>query len=353
MARDKEEAQQRADQVRAFRAEVAALAQEGVVALGPDHAKAVAAHHERLLARLGDAYDVDVTGAQKQLSWGMRITTFLGASAISAAVFFLFYRYWGLLGTGMQVTVLVAAPLLALAGVELASRRERTGYLAAIVALVAFCCFVLNLSMLGQIFAIAPTQHALLAWGAFAFLLAYGHDLRLLQIAGILSVFGWLSASAGSWHGLYWLSVGEQPEHFLPAGGIIFALGLLRDGRHPSFAGAYRLFGLLAALLAVLVLGHWGEGSLLPLRPENAEYVYQVAGFILSAAAIWAGLRFGWPGIVNLGATAFATFLFTKFHDWWWEWLPKYLFFLVVGLAALLCLLVLKRLRAASLGGRP
>lgn len=353
MARDKEEAQQRADQVRAFRAELAALAQEGVVALGPEQAGSVAAHHERLLAALGDAYDVDVTGAQKQLSWGMRITAFLGAAAISAAIFFLFYRYWGLLGTGLQVGVLVAAPLVALAGVELASRRERTGYVAAVVALVAFCCFVLDLSMLGQIFGIAPTQHALLAWGAFAFLLAYGHDLRLLQIAGILCLFGWLSATAGSWHGLYWISVGEQPEHFIPAGGVVFGLGLLRDRRHPSFAGAYRLFGLLAVLVAVLVLGHWGEASLLPFTPQNVEYVYQLAGFVLSATAIWAGLRFGWPGVVNLGATAFAVFLFTKFHDWWWEWLPKYLFFLVVGLAALLCLLILKRLRAASQGGRP
>lgn len=353
MARDKDEAQRRADQVRAFRAEVEALAQEGVTALGPEQAAAVAAHHEALLATLGQAYDVDVTGAQKQLSWGMRITAFLGASAISAAVFFLFYRYWGLLGTGAQVAVLVAAPLLALAGVEVASRRERTGYVAAVVALVAFCCFVLDLSMLGQIFAIAPTQHALLAWGAFAFLLAYGHDLRLLQIAGVLCLFAWLSATAGSWRGLYWISVGEQPEHLLPAGGVIFALGLLRDRRHPSFAGAYRLFGLLAVLLTVLVLGHWGQASMLPLSPQNAEYLYQVAGFVLSGASIWAGLRFGWPGVVNLGATAFAVFLFTKFHDWWWEWLPKYLFFLVVGLAALLGLLVLKRLRAASLGGRP
>lgn len=353
MARDKEEAQQRADQVRAFRAEVAALAQEGVVALGPEQAAAVEAHHEHLLASLGAAYDVDVTGAQKQLSWGMRITAFLGAAAISAAIFFLFYKYWGLLDTGVQVTVLVAAPLLALTGVELASRRERTGYIAAIVALVAFCCFVLNLSMLGQIFAIAPTQHALLAWAAFAFLLAYGHDLRLLQIAGILCLFGWLSATAGSWRGLYWISVGEQPEHFIPAGAVIFGLGLLRDRRHPSFAGAYRLFGLLAVLVAVLVLGHWGEASLLPFSAQNAEYFYQVAGFVISATAIWAGLRFGWSGVVNLGATAFAVFLFTKFHDWWWEWLPKYLFFLVVGLAALLCLLILKRLRAASLGGRP
>jgi uncharacterized membrane protein len=348
MHRDKEEAQQRADQVRAFRAEVEALAREGVVALGAEQAAAVSMHHERLLASMAETFDVDVTGTQKQLSWGMRIAAFLGAKAIAAAVFFLFYRYWGFLGTSIQVGVLVTAPLLALAGVEMAARREKTGYVAAVVALVAFACVVLDLSMLGQIFAIAPTQHALLAWGAFAFLLAYGYDLRLLQIAGILCLFGWLSATAGSWHGLYWISVGEQPEHFIPAGAAIFALGLVRDREHPSFAGAYRLFGLLAVLVAMLVLGHWGVGSMLPVSPQVVEYVYQVAGFVLSGVAIWAGLRFAWPGVVNLGATAFAVLLFTKFHDWWWDWMPKYLFFLVVGLTALLCLLVLKRLRAAQ-----
>jgi hypothetical protein len=41
-------------------------------------------------------------------------------------------------------------------------------------------------------------------------------------------------------------------------------------------------------------------------------------------------------------------FLYTKFFDWWWEWMPKYLFFLVIGLVAILLLLILKRLRTAS-----
>ena len=30
---------------------------------------------------------------------------------------------------------------------------------------------------------------------------------------------------------------------------------------------------------------------------------------------------------------------------WWWELMPKYLFFLVLGLTAVLVLLVMKRLR--------
>jgi len=164
--RDKEEAQQRADQVRAFRAELEALARDGVVAMGADQAASVAAYHERLLASMAETFDVDITGTQKQLSWGMRIAAFLGATAIAAAVFFLFYRYWGLLGKGVQVGVLATAPLAGLAGTEAAARREKTGYVAAVVALVAFACFVLDLSMLGQIFAIPPTQHALLeGWG--------------------------------------------------------------------------------------------------------------------------------------------------------------------------------------------
>jgi hypothetical protein len=35
-----------------------------------------------------------------------------------------------------------------------------------------------------------------------------------------------------------------------------------------------------------------------------------------------------------------------KFVDWWWDWMPKYLFFLIVGLTALALLWAFRRLRA-------
>ncbi|MGH7164243.1 MAG: DUF2157 domain-containing protein, partial [Nitrospiraceae bacterium] len=38
--------------------------------------------------------------------------------------------------------------------------------------------------------------------------------------------------------------------------------------------------------------------------------------------------------------------LYTKFFDWWWDWMAKYLFFLLLGLIAVLLLLVFQRLRA-------
>jgi len=79
------------------------------------------------------------------------------------------------------------------------------------------------------------------------------------------------------------------------------------------------------------------------------EKGYQVAGFVLSAAAIGLGIRMGWSEVVNTGNVFFVIFLYTKFYDWWWDMLPKYLFFLILGLTAVLFLLVLRRLRRAGL----
>jgi len=52
--------------------------------------------------------------------------------------------------------------------------------------------------------------------------------------------------------------------------------------------------------------------------------------------------------VVNTGVTFFVIFLYTKFYDWWWVLFPKYLFFLVVGLTAVLFLFIIKRLRQAA-----
>src|SRR6185295_14061994 len=105
------------------------------------------------------------------------------------------------------------------------------------------------------------------------------------------------------------------------------------------------VFALLSLFLPVLVLGNWGGGSYLRFNPDLIEGFYQLVGFVTSAAAIWIGLRRRWSEVVNTGLTFFVIFLYTKFYDWWWKIMPKYLFFLVVGLTAVLMLFVFKRLR--------
>ena len=91
--------------------------------------------------------------------------------------------------------------------------------------------------------------------------------------------------------------------------------------------------------------------SYLELEPAVIKGAYQVLGFAGSAAAIWLGMRRFWPEVANTGMVFFVIFLYTKFFDWWWDAMPKYLFFLVVGLTAILFLVVLRRLHRSRKGG--
>ncbi len=341
----KAEAQRRADQITSFRAELAIVERDGVVLLSDSQRAAIEAYHRDWLARLTSAFDVDASRRDRQLSLGMKVASFLGALGLAASVFFLFYQFWGRFSTTVQTVILLAAPLAGVAVTMAVAAREKTGYFSKLSGLVTLACFVLNLSMLGQIFNIAPSPNAFLVWAAFAFLLAYAADARLLLAFAIISLAAFLSARAGTWSGCYWLHFGERPENFLPAAALLFAASWIPHRRFSGFAPIYRVFGLLLALVPFLILANWGRISYLDLDAATVEGLYQLAGFALSGAAIWLGIRAGAPEMVNTGNVFFTVFLYTKFYDWWWDWLPKYLFFLLIGLTAIVMLLVLKRLR--------
>lgn len=343
------DAQQRVDDIRIFRRELERLEHERVLSLTEEQKRTLADHHERLFTRYTQDYDIDRDVQAKQLSLGMRIASFLGALALAASVFFLFYRFWGLLSTTAQVVILLLSAFGTFGAILWIQGRDGSGYFAKLVAMVAFACFVLNISMLGQIFNITPSDKALIPWAALAFLLAYTCDLRLLLAVGILCVIAYVSARVGTWGGLYWIDFGRRPENFFPAAVTLFLFPQFIDhARLAGFAVVYRMFGLLTLFLPMLVLANWGEISYLDLDPDIVEGLYQLAGFAGSTGAIWLGARRHWPEVVNTGVVFFVIFLYTKFFDWWWEIMPKYLFFLVLGLAAILILLVLRRLRITN-----
>src|SRR5581483_6132115 len=157
------------------------------------------------------------------------------------------------------------------------------GYFTKLAAMVAFACFVLNIAMLGQIFDITPSDKALLPWAAFALLLAYACDLRLLLAAGILCLIAFISARTGTWSGMYWLYFGERPENFFPAALAMFLVPQVVDHRRfAGFAPIYRVFALVTLLLPVLVLSNWGQISYLVFDHKIIEGAYQVLGFALS-----------------------------------------------------------------------
>ena len=172
-------------------------------------------------------------------------------------------------------------------------------------------------------------------------------DLRLLLAAGLLCITAFIAARAGEFQGLYWLDFGERPENFFPAALVMFVLPLLLN--QLRYTASPRLIGSWDCSLSFSPC--WcsptgAKSSYLALQAGTIEHVYQALGFLTTAAAIALGIRKHWPDVVNTSVTFFIVFLYTKFYDWWWEVMPKYLFFLVLGLTALLAILVLRRLRS-------
>jgi len=346
------EAQQRADEIGVFQSELDRLEHEGVLTLTEDQRRAVKEHQRGLLAQYSQAFDIDRDTQSRQLSIGMRVASFLGALALAASVFFLFYQFWGLFPETAQVGILLVAAFGSFGATFVIQARDSTGYFTKLAAMVVFACFVLNIAMLGQIFNITPSDKALLPWAAFALLLAYSCDLRLLLAAGILCLIAFVSARTGTWSGMYWLHFGERPENFFPAAiALFFVPQVLDHRRFQGFAAIYRVFGLVTLFLPMLILANWGQTSYLDFDRTLIQGFYQVLGFAGSAGAIWLGTKRHWPEVVNTGMTFFVIFLYTKFYDWWWEIMPKYLFFLVIGLSAVLLLVVFKRLRTVRYRG--
>ena len=352
--RGRAEAQETADRVRILRDELARPELKAALSLSPEQVAQFDAWAERTLARLTGEFDVDTTVSQKRLSWGMRIASTLGGLAICASVVLFFMRFWGYLSTPVQIGVVILAPLLAVIGTEYAARLERTLYFAGLMALVAVTAFILNLSVLGDIFNIASTEKALLAWGAFALLLAYRYGLRLILAIGLVLLLGYGAAALTAQLGHRWTDFAGRPEHVAVLALILLSVPLLVN--HPlnsDFPSVYRLIGPLALFISILSLAEWGAQSYLPLENNSVERLYEFTGLALAAASVWLGIKRNWDGIVNTGSAFFAIFLFSRLYHWWWDWMPKYLFFAVIGVIGILLLAILRLMRRERTEGLP
>jgi uncharacterized membrane protein len=346
-AGNQSEAQQSADRIRLLRQELARPGVRRVLDLSPEQQKRFDDWSLAELTRLAQQFDVDTNLSQKRASWGMRIASTLGGIAICAAVVLFFMRYWGNFGTTLQVTIVMLVPLLALGGAEFASGRERTLYFTGLLALVAFASFVMNLAVIGSIFNINSTERALLAWSVFALLLAYRYGLRLLLAAGLLLLIGYIAATVTAQFGYRWFDFADRPELVAFLALLIFiAQFAIEHRRHTGFPSVYRLVGAIVFYICVLSLAEWGTASYLRFDRENIERLYEFVGLVTSAAAIWLGIARHWNDLVNTSATVFVIFLFTRLYHWWWDWMPKYLFFATIGALGIALVVLFKRLRS-------
>jgi hypothetical protein len=342
MAGSKDDAQRRADQIRAFRSELAELHREGLDPVPPDRFDALAAHHDALLAALSDRFDIDTTVSAKRMSLGMRLASAFGAAALTAAIVSFFYRIWGDLGTPTQVGLLTAAPLGALAAMVAAARRERTLYVASLCAIVACGAFVLQTILLGDLFNLPGSPHLLGTWAAFGFAVAIPYRFGLPCMAALGAAIGYVAAMLITWQGAPWSEFGARPETvLLPA-----AAAFVAARRMPRELQAWmRGTALAFALGAILVLSTFDGSSVLAWSRPVVEATYQVVAAVLAVFVVAHGVRSGHAETLIIGGIFTGLFLLGRFVDWWWDWMPKYLFFLALAVIAIGWLWVLGRLR--------
>jgi len=324
----------------AFKAELLQLAEEGIV-LDEGTLDRIRAHHGALLA---DAPD-------ERLSLGMRLASFVGAVALSAAVFFLFYRFWGALAVTSQVAILVTAPLLLVAVTHALHRREKTGYFATLAALTAVAAFVLELGALGTIFNLPPTPHAFLAWGLFGILLGRAYDLRLPHFAGMVALGLWVTALPGELRGEPLPDVWGRGEA-LALAGLAFLLTPRLAGVRARWHDDHRIVGMVGLFVGLFVLSVHGRASWLPVDHDLIEGLYQVVGFGAGVAVTAWGVRERRGHLANGGMIFLTLLCLFKAADWWWEWLPRWAFFLLIAAFAIGVMVALQRVRRAVSEGR-
>jgi len=274
----------------------------------------------------------------------MRIAALAGAIALSAAVVLLFLRIWGDLAVPLQVGILLSAPLAAVALTETAYRFDRTRHFVFLAAVIACAAIVLDVMLIGDIFAMTDSPNALGVWAAFALLIGYGYRLRLPVAIGLVLAIAFAAGALLAWRGLEWKEFGERPELLLPL--AVAVAGASGSGAR-RFAPTYRMVGLFALFASLWALSVAADLSVLSWTAGHVKATYQVLGFASAAAAVAIGLQRDWHDTTNLGAAAFLVFLYTKFVQWWWDWMPAYLFFFAIGGISIALILALNRARTA------
>lgn len=303
------------------------------------------AYHDDLLRRLAAEYDIDRSEAAGRMSRGMRLASFFGAVALTAAVYSLVSRFWGSLDLPVQATLLTIFPIIALGGVEFAARRERTLYIASLFALVAYGTFGLAVGVLSWSLNIPLTPPYLWAGVAFGIALAVPYGFRLILAVALAALALSIAGSMFQAAGIEWTQAVERPELLVIAAFSLLLLGPPLARVDAGFTRVTRLVALAIGLGGLLVLSVAGQLSLLPVSGDVAEGAYQVVMLVACVGGLLVAVRRMWGETVNLVAVMFALFLLTRFADWFWDLLPRYIFFLILAGMAFAWILVLRRMR--------
>jgi hypothetical protein len=343
---DRTDAQRRVNQIRAFRAELAALKAAGASPLTLEQESELDAYHDRVLRRLAAEFDVDRSDTADQLSRGMRLVSFFGAVALTAAVYSLVERFWGRLDLREQAALLAAFPLMALVGVELSARRERTLYVASLFALVAYGTFWLAVGVLSWRLNLPVTPPFIWAGVVFGFALALAYGFRSVLALALGTLAVAMAATMFSVAGIEWPELFNRLDLLMMSGFSLLLLAGPLTQLDRTFGATTRFVAFAIGFLALLVLSASGSSSAAPIDARVIEAIYQGVMLVGCVATLVVAIRQRWEETVALVSVLLVLFLLIRYVDWFWDLLPRYLFFLTLAALAFASLIALRRMRS-------
>lgn len=344
---------------------------------------------------------------ERKLGRGVTILINLGAIALAAGLLVFFASNWIEFGRGAKVTSLFALTLFFyVAGFEL-TREGRGSFPKLGLALVFLGCvmFGTDIVLLALIYDLTA-EHAwslliqCVAWLAIAYVVRS----RLVLFLALAGVVAWFGAEVGySWGG-YWLYLG-RPFHFIGVGMALLAVGGVHAWRgRREFADAWALVGLLVVYLSTLILSifdlqkhvrlemstatwvvwllfsipyvvailalavihrRWRRAavtdppvllvlvllvvmtlaSVIAITPHSRALWFILLLTVLSSAGVYLGIAWESAVFLNTSLVFFAVNLYTRFYEYFWDAMPKSLFFIIGGAALILGGIWVERMR--------
>jgi uncharacterized membrane protein len=143
-----------------------------------------------------------------------------------------------------------------------------------------------------------------------------------------------------------WTHVVEFPEILTAAAFLLTVVAPRLQQVRPSFGAVTRSVALGVGFIGLLMLSSIGQISLLPTPRHVSALIYQAVMLLATVVTLFVAIRRRWVEAVYIAAAALTMFLFIRYIDWFWDALPRFVFFLVLATVAFAWLLTLRRLRA-------
>lgn len=330
---------------------------------------------------------------ERKLGRGVTILINLGAIILAAGLIIFFASNWIEFGRAAKIASLFALTLFFyLAGFEL-TQEGRWNFPKLGLALVFLGCvmFGVDILLLALIYDLTA-EHAwslLMDWAVWL-AIAYLVRSRLILFLALLGVVSWFGAEVGYLWGGYWIYLG-RPFHFLGLGACLLAVSGIQAWRgQRSFAAPYALVGLLLIYLSSLILSifdvqkafravdwnaplavwlmlygpyllalaalylihvRWQQTSLsdppvltvlflvalmllssiIAWAPGHREFWFILLLSLLTSAGIYLGIAWESPVFLNTSLAFFAVNVYTRFYEYFWDAMPKSLFFILGG----------------------